>query len=466
MTSLSSTPASADRVELGARIDALMPRTLTDLAEIVAIPSIADERVVDPAECVRAAEWVRDAFRAEGVPVDLELTPDGTYAVIGHRPGPPGAPTVLLYCHYDVQPILDEHAWITPPFALTERGGRLYGRGSADCKGNLVAHLTALRALRGDARPESADYPVGLIVVAEGSEEQGRASLDRYAEANPELFRQADVMLIQDGGNAAHGLPTLTTTLRGAVDVIVTVSALEASVHSGMFGGAAPDPIAALVQMLATLRDEHGNVTVPGIAADQEWDGVCYEEAAFRTDAGMLDGTELLGSGSIAAQLWARPVITILGIDAPPVVGAVAAIQSRAAAKLNLRVPPGEDPAQLRDALVAHLHAVAPWGVHVETQAGELGYPFSADTSGPAFTLLSDALTEAYDGVTTVTSGQGGSIPLTTTLSKLNPGSEIMLLGVPDPESRIHSTNESVHPEEIRRIALGEALFLSRLGRG
>ena len=147
-------------------------------------------------------------------------------------------------------------------------------------------------------------------------------------------------------------------------------------------------------------------------------------------------------------------------------VGAVAAIQSRAAAKLNLRVPPGEDPAQLRDALVAHLHAVAPWGVHVETQAGELGYPFSADTSGPAFTLLSNALTEAYDGVTTVTSGQGGSIPLTTTLSKLNPEAEIMLLGVPDPESRIHSTNESVHPEEIRRIALGEALFLSRLGRG
>ncbi|MBU3994729.1 MAG: dipeptidase [Actinobacteria bacterium] len=478
MTSQPSTPASADRTELGARVEVLMPRTLADLAEIVAIPSIADERVVDPAECVRAAEWVRDAFRAEDVPVDLELTPDGTYAVIGHRPGPPGAPTVLLYCHYDVQPILDEHEWITPPFALTERGGRLYGRGSADCKGNLVAHLTALRALRGaalgtgatHAAPASLDgdspYPVGLIVVAEGSEEQGRASLDRYAEANPELFRQADVMLIQDGGNAAHGLPTLTTTLRGAVDIIVTVSALEASVHSGMFGGAAPDPIAALVQMLATLRDEHGNVTVPGIAAAQEWDGVGYEEAAFRADAGMLDGTEILGSGGIAAQLWARPVITILGIDAPPVVGAVAAIQARAAAKLNLRVPPGEDPAQLRDALVAHMHTVAPWGVHVETQAGELGYPFSADTSGPAFTLLSDALTEAYDGVTTVTSGQGGSIPLTTTLSKLNPGAEIMLLGVPDPESRIHSTNESVHPEEIRRIALGEALFLSRLGRG
>ncbi|MBN9612597.1 MAG: M20/M25/M40 family metallo-hydrolase, partial [Actinobacteria bacterium] len=198
-----NTDTSADRVEFGARIEALMPRTLAELAELVAIPSVADERVVDPAECVRAAEWVREAFRAEGIPAELELTPDGSYAVIGHRPAPEGAPTVLLYCHYDVQPILDEHEWLSPPFELTERGGRLYGRGSADCKGNLVAHLTALRALRGEtAADDAAAYPVGLLLVAEGSEEQGRASLDRYAEANPELFRKADVMLIQDAGQA------------------------------------------------------------------------------------------------------------------------------------------------------------------------------------------------------------------------------------------------------------------------
>ncbi|PIJ00815.1 hypothetical protein BMH28_08680, partial [Leucobacter sp. OLCS4] len=222
----------ADRVEIGARIDALMPQALTDLTELVAIPSIADERVVDPAECVRAAEWVREAFLAEGIPAELTETPDGTYAVIGHRPAPAGAPTVLLYCHYDVQPILDEHEWLSPPFELTERDGRLYGRGSADCKGNLIAHLAALRALRADtAATDPAAYPVGFVLVAEGSEEQGRASLDRYAEANPELFRKADVILIQDAGNFANGVPTLTTSLRGAVDVVVEVSALEASLH-------------------------------------------------------------------------------------------------------------------------------------------------------------------------------------------------------------------------------------------
>ncbi len=456
----------ADRIELGARVEALMPRTLDELRELVAIPSIADERIVDPAECVRAAEWVREAFRAEGIPAELELTPDGTYAVIGHRPAPEGAPTVLLYCHYDVQPILDEHEWLSPPFELTERGGRLYGRGAADCKGNVVAHLTALRALRGETPAEAPNaYPVGLILVAEGSEEQGRASLDRYALANPALFRQADVILIQDAGNAAFGLPTLSVSLRGAVDVIVRVEALHASVHSGMFGGAATDPLAALVAMLATLRDEHGNTNVPGIRADQVWQGVQYEEEAFRIDSGMLPGTRRLGSGTVSDQLCARPVITILGIDAPPVVGAVAAIQAKAAAKLNLRVPPGEDPAQLRDALIAHLHAVAPWGVRVETEAGELGYPFMSDTSSPSFKLLAEALTDAYDGVQAVESGEGGSIPLTTTLAGINPTADIVLLGVPDPESRIHSTNESVHPEEIRRIALGEALFLRRLAR-
>lgn len=456
----------ADRIELGARVEALMPRTLAELKELVSIPSIADERIVDPAECVRAAEWVREAFRAEGIPAELELTPDGTYAVIGHRPAPEGAPTVLLYCHYDVQPILDEHEWLSPPFELTERGGRLYGRGAADCKGNVVAHLTALRALRGETPAEAPNaYPVGLILVAEGSEEQGRASLDRYALANPALFRQADVILIQDAGNAAFGLPTLSVSLRGAVDVIVRVEALHASVHSGMFGGAATDPLAALVAMLATLRDEHGNTTVPGIRADQVWQGVQYEEEAFRIDSGMLPGTRRLGSGTVSDQLCARPVITILGIDAPPVVGAVAAIQAKAAAKLNLRVPPGEDPAQLRDALTAHLHAVAPWGVKVETEAGELGYPFMSDTSSPSFKLLAEALTDAYDGVQAVESGEGGSIPLTTTLAGINPTADIVLLGVPDPESRIHSTNESVHPEEIRRIALGEALFLRRLAR-
>jgi len=451
--------------QLDARITALLPRAVQELAELVSIPSVADARLVDPAECRRAAEWVKRAFRAEGIPTGLERTPDGSFAVIGHRPGPIGSPTVLLYSHYDVQPVIDEAEWTSPPFELTEREGRLFARGSADSKGNIVAQLAALRAIRGDRSPRHpAAYPVGLLLVIEGSEEQGTAGLDRYVLQHPEMFECADVVLIQDAGNIAHGVPTLTASLRGTVDVTVRVRALESAVHSGKFGGAAPDAIAALVRMLATLKDERGSLCVPGIRADQLWHGAERDDAEFRREAGMLPGTELLGQGGISDQLWARPALTIVGLDVPDTVGATAAVSAQASARLNLRVAPGEDPAQLRDALIEHLHAVAPWGVQVEAEADEVGHPFSGDVNRPAFALLRECLGEAYDGAGVAVTGMGASIPLTSVLAEVNPHAEMLLFGVLDSASRIHSSDESVHPEELRRIALGEALFLSRLG--
>ena len=274
--------------EVRAAVQGLLPRALDDLRTLVAIPSVADERLYPRAECERAARWVADAFRAEGIDTRLEVTPDGSQVVLGHRPGPDGAPTVLLYAHYDVQPPLDDAAWTSPPFELTERDGRLYGRGAADCKGNVVTHLTALRALRalgGD------DLPVGVRLVVEGSEEQGTGGLDRWVEANPGALA-ADAMLVQDTGNAELGLPTLTVTLRGAANVVVHVEALEGEIHSGMFGGAAPDALAALVAILASLRDEHGDTTIDGVpaaVAHGTWDGVAYDEDQFRRDAGVLD---------------------------------------------------------------------------------------------------------------------------------------------------------------------------------
>ncbi|MFD8637440.1 M20/M25/M40 family metallo-hydrolase, partial [Streptomyces sp. NPDC059656] len=216
--------------ELAARVAALMPRAEQDLAELVAMPSVADPRQYPPEDCRRTAEWVAAAFTEAGLhDVRLEPTPDGSLAVLGHRLPPPGAPTVLLYCHYDVQPPLDESAWQSPPFELTERDGRWYGRGAADCKGNIVMHLTALRAL-GD------DVPVGLKLVAEGSEEQGTGGLEAYVPEHADELR-ADVLLICDTGNAAVGVPTATTVLRGLANVVVTVSTLAGDLHSGMFGG-------------------------------------------------------------------------------------------------------------------------------------------------------------------------------------------------------------------------------------
>ena len=444
--------------DLRATVAALMPRALADLAEIVAVPSIADERIVPLAECDRAAEWVAAAFRAEGIDdARPERTPDGTATVVGHRPGPDGAPTVLLYAHYDVQPTLDLAAWTTPPFELTERDGRFYGRGAADCKGNIAAILTALRALRA----EDGGYPVTLKLAIEGSEEQGGGGLDEVVLARPELF-SADAVLVVDVGNVAVGRPTLTTSLRGSVDVVVRVATLRGAVHSGMFGGAAPDPVAALIAMLATLRDANGDTTVRGLDGTATWPGAGWDADEFAAAAGLLPGAQVLGSGSVADQLWARPAVTVVGIDVPPVVGSTPSIQGRASARLNVRVPPGTSAAAARDAVVAHLHSVAPWGATVTVEVDHLGEPFLARTDTPAFGVLSDALAEAF-GAPTVAVGEGASIPLCNVLATVMPDASIVLLGVEDPAAAIHAPDESVHPGEIEHLAVALALFLGRL---
>ncbi|KXF56837.1 dipeptidase [Rhodococcus sp. SC4] len=440
--------------EIRSTVAALMPTARDELAELVAMRSVADPRQFPPEECVRAAEWVRDAFIGAGIGhVELLETSDGSHAVVGHQPAPDGAPTVLLYCHYDVQPPGDEKLWHTDPFTLTERDGRWYGRGAADCKGNIVMHLLALRAL-------GTPFPVGIRIVAEGSEEMGTGGLENLVEARPALF-DADMILVVDTGNAAVGSPTVTTTLRGIANVVVHVETLAGEVHSGMFGGPAPDALAALVQMLATLRDADGNTVVDGLESDQKWTGVDYPEAQFRTDAGVLDGVRLAGSSSVADAVWARPALTILGIDCPPVVGSAAAIQPRASARLNLRVPPGMDPQKAQDALAAHLENAAPWNARVTVEREAVGSPFRATTDGPGYAALGAAMEEAFGkGLGTV--GQGGSIPLCNVFSAVVPKAEIALIGVEEPRCLIHAPNESVDPDEIENLAVAEALFLQR----
>lgn len=440
--------------EIRSKVAGLMPAARDELAELVAMRSVADPRQFPPEECVRAAEWVRDAFIGAGIgQVELLETSDGSHAVVGHQPAPDGAPTVLLYCHYDVQPPGDEKLWHTDPFTLTERDGRWYGRGAADCKGNIVMHLLALRAL-------GTPFPVGIRIVAEGSEEMGTGGLENLVEARPELF-DADMILVVDTGNAAVGRPTVTTTLRGIANVVVHVETLAGEVHSGMFGGPAPDALAALVQMLATLRDADGNTVVDGLESDQKWTGVDYPEAQFRIDAGVLDGVGLAGSSSVADAVWARPALTILGIDCPPVVGSAAAISPRASARLNLRVPPGMDPQKAQDALAAHLENAAPWNARVTVEREAVGSPFRATTDGPGYAALGAAMEEAF-GMELGTVGQGGSIPLCNVFSAVVPTAEIALIGVEEPRCLIHAPNESVDPSEIENLAVAEALFLQR----
>ncbi|WP_405836632.1 dipeptidase [Streptomyces platensis] len=442
---------------LARTVAALQPRARTELAELVAFKSVADAAQFPKSECEAAANWITDTLRADGFQdVALLDTPDGTQSVYGFLPGPAGAPTVLLYAHYDVQPPLDETAWVSPPFELTERDGRWYGRGAADCKGGLIMHLTALRALK-----EHGGVPVNVKVIVEGSEEQGTGGLERYAEAHPELL-SADAIVIGDTGNFRVGLPTVTATLRGMTLVRVQVDTLEGNLHSGQFGGAAPDALAALIRILDSLRAEDGSTTVTGLAADATWDGLQYPEEDFRKDAKILDGVGLLGDGTIADRIWARPAVTVLGIDCPPVVGATPSVQAGARALVSLRVPPGTDAAEATKLLAAHLETAAPWGARVAVEQVGQGQAFRADTTSPAYTSMAEALQEAYDGAEMQTSGMGGSIPLCNTLAALYPAAEILLIGLSEPEAQIHAVNESVSPQELERLSLAEALFLRR----
>ncbi|WP_164414153.1 dipeptidase [Streptomyces salinarius] len=436
-------------------VASLMPRAKEELAALVAFKSVADFDQFPRSESEGAADWIATALRAEGFQdVALLDTPDGTQSVYGYLPGPEGAKTVLLYAHYDVQPPLDEAGWVTPPFELTERDGRWYGRGTADCKGGVLMHLLALRALKANG-----GVPVHVKVIAEGSEEQGTGGLERYAEAHPELLA-ADTIVIGDAGNFRVGLPTVTSTLRGMTLLRVKVDTLEGNLHSGQFGGAAPDALAALIRVLDSLRAEDGSTTVDGLAADSTWEGLAYDEEQFRKDARVLDGVELIGSGSVADRIWARPAVTVLGIDCPPVVGATPSVQAGARALVSLRVPPGVDAAEATKLLQAHLETRTPWGARVAVEQIGQGQAFRADTTSPAYQAMADAMAVAYPGEEMQYAGQGGSIPLCNTLAALYPQAEILLIGLSEPEAQIHAVNESVSPEELERLSVAEAHFL------
>ncbi|MFF5015474.1 dipeptidase [Streptomyces sp. NPDC001165] len=442
-------------------VASLLPRAKAELTELVAFKSVADFAQFPKSESEGAANWIADALRAEDfVDVAVLDTPDGTQSVYGYLPGPEGAKTVLLYAHYDVQPPLDEAGWDTPPFELTERDGRWYGRGTADCKGGAIMHLLALRALKANG-----GIPVHVKMIVEGSEEQGTGGLERYAEQHPELLK-ADTIVIGDAGNFRVGLPTVTITLRGMTLVRVRIDTLAGNLHSGQFGGAAPDALASLIRVLDSLRAEDGSTTIDGLDATAQWDGLEYTEEQFRKDARVLNGVGLIGDGSVADRIWARPAVTVLGIDCPPVVGATPSVQSSARALISLRVPPGVDSAEATKLLQAHIEAYTPWGARVSTEQIGQGQAFRADPSSPAYQAMADAMAVAYPGETMQYAGQGGSIPLCNTLAGLYPEAEILLIGLSEPEAQIHAVNESVSPEELERLSVAEALFLRNYAAG
>lgn len=435
------------------RVRRLMPSAQSDLAKLVAFRSIANPELAPREAMIGAATLLENMLGQLGLTVESRPMPDGTHTLIASAPAPTGAPTVLLYSHYDVQPAGDESAWRSDPWELVERDGRLYGRGSADSKGNIVAHLTALRALEGE-------LACGVKVVLEGSEEWASPGLQTYVCQAPDALA-ADAIILADSGSPAVNEPGLTTSLRGSVLVVLTVRTLESPVHSGSFGGAAPDALAALVRMLNALWDERGSATVGQPTTLTPWAGKEVTDDRFRRDAGVLEGVDLVGDGPLADRIWRRAALTVVGIDAPAVRGSLPAVPATVRARISLRVPPGVTAARAEDELVRLLRQAAPWNVAVDVVTEAATEPFAATGRGPAFQTLRESLSDAYRREPTEL-GQGGAIPVCSTFGDAYPSAEILLLGVEEPLSAIHSPNESVDPREIEGIALAECLFVRR----
>jgi acetylornithine deacetylase/succinyl-diaminopimelate desuccinylase-like protein len=451
--------------DLRAAIDRTFDQTLARLKELVAIPGIAWPSF-DRSPLERSAEAVAVLLRDSGLD-DVRILgcdkPDGTPggpAVVARRPAAAGKPTILLYAHHDVQPAGDESLWETEPFAAVEKDGRLYGRGAADDKAGIMAHIAAYAAV---SEVLGAGLGLGVTFFIEGEEEAGSPTFRPFLEAHRELLR-ADVIVVADSSNWKVGVPALTTSLRGLVDGTIEVQVLEHAVHSGMFGGPVLDAPTLLARLIATLHDDDGNVAIPGLVASDAT-SVDFPEADYRADASVLDGVRLAGTGSIASRLWTKPALSIIGFDAPAVDVASNTLLPRARAKFSLRLAPGQAPEEAMEAIRKHVEANAPFGAKVTFTPGESGNPFQADTSSTAASLAMWALGEAW-GVPAVETGIGGSIPFIADLTELYPDVQILVTGVEDPDSRAHSANESLHLGDFRKAVLAEALLLARLNSG
>jgi cysteinylglycine-S-conjugate dipeptidase len=435
-----------------------MPRLKDELAGLVAIRSVSAPGF--PAQTQPALREAYDAvaalFHDAGVEELAPLELPGTAPILtGAIPAPPGAPTVLLYAHYDVVAAGNESEWTSPPFVATERDGAIYGRGSADSKANILVHVGALRAWEG--KP-----PVGVKLLIEGQEEVGSPLEDGCPAAYPEHF-ESDAILVADSGSIRAGQPSLTVSLRGDARVTVEVQTLASNKHAGQYGGAAPDALVVLLSALATLWDESGDVAVAGLRRE-EWSGETYTDEEFRRLAEIADGLPIVGTGGIGSKIWSGPGITVLGIDCPAVEGAPASVQAYARALLNVRVHPEQPAAEAQAAVLRHLEAQRPFGVPLRLSAGATGDGFRAPSSGPAWDAMVAALRTAWGGEA-VEIANGGAIPLVKAMSEGVPNAQIFVFGATDSFANIHGPDERVLLDEWEKAVLAEAVFFEELAQ-
>lgn len=444
----------------------VFPSAVRDLKELVAIPSIAWEGM-DPAQLQASAQAVAalvaplgfDDVQILSAPIDPANADgkQGAPAVVARKQAAEGKPTVLLYAHHDVQPVGEQSLWDTAPFEATEIGERLYGRGAADDKAGIIAHLSAIKIAQ-DILGE--DFGLGITLFFEGEEEAGSPSFRSFLEKYRKEL-EADVIVVADSGNWKIGVPALTTSLRGLVDGYVDVQVLDHAVHSGMFGGPVLDSLTLAARLISTFHDEAGNVAVDGLVSAEE-SPLEYPESDLRQDASVLDGVELAGEGTLSSRLWSKPALSVIGMDATATPVASNTISPRTRFKISLRLAPGQEPQAAMDALAAHVSKNAPFGAKVTFTPGEQGNAFVTDTDAPAAQSALWALGQAW-GTDAVTTGIGGSIPFIADLVEIYPNAQILITGVEDPDSRAHSANESLHLGEFVKVIAAEGLMLASL---
>jgi acetylornithine deacetylase/succinyl-diaminopimelate desuccinylase-like protein len=441
-----------------------IPAALADLGALVRIPSVAFPGF-DPGEVQRSAEAVAALAEQLGLFDTVEIrraaipgsAETGQPAVLASRAARNGRPTILLYAHHDVQPVGDEALWESAPFEPTVRDGRLYGRGAADDKAGVMAHVAALRALK-EALGE--DFDLGVALFIEGEEEAGSRSFAQFLADNADALR-ADVIVVADSGNWDARTPALTVSLRGNTRFALRIKTLDHASHSGMFGGAVPDAMMATVKLLATLWDADGAVAVAGLT-ERDAATPDYSEETLRDEAGLPAGVSPVGHGTILSRLWNKPSITVTGIDAPSVANASNTLSPEISVVISARVAPGQPAREAYAAIEAHLRAHAPFGAELTFSDQDHGDAFLVDTSGWAVATAMEAFREGY-GVEPVEIGVGGSIPFIADLVREFPAAQILVTGVEDPHARAHSPNESLHLDTFRNAVLSEALLLEKL---
>lgn len=443
---------------------ATIPVALADLGNLVRIPGIAWP-AFDQSNLQRSAAAVAALFEETGMFDSVEVKTaaipgtdeQGQPAILATRAAKNGKPTILLYAHHDVQPEGDDALWETPPFEPTVRDGRLYGRGAADDKAGIMAHVAAIRTMKevyGD------DLDLGISVFIEGEEEFGSRSFAQFLSDNIDALR-SDVIVVADSGNWDSETPGLTVSLRGNARFTLSVRTLAHASHSGMFGGAIPDAMMATVKLLSTLWADDGSVAVTGMT-ERDAPTPEYTEATLRDEAGLLPGVSPIGNGTILSRIWNKPSITVTGVDFTSVAAASNTISPEVTVVISARVAPGQEATEAYAAMEAHLRAHAPFGAELTFSDIDLGNGFLVDTSGDTVSLARQSMQDAY-GKAPVDLGVGGSIPFIADLVREIPGADILVTGVEDPHSRAHSPNESLHLATFQNAVVTEALLLSRL---